>query len=56
MLIKTFAVIFGFFWLRASLPRPRYDQLMLLGWKVLLPLSLFNLLCTASAAALWRLG
>ncbi len=56
MLIKTFAVIFIFFWLRASLPRPRYDQLMALGWKILLPLSLLNLLCTAFAAALWRLG
>ncbi|MBU2760904.1 NADH-quinone oxidoreductase subunit NuoH [Acidithiobacillus sulfurivorans] len=56
LLIKTAAVIFVFFWLRATLPRPRYDQLMALGWKVLLPLALFNVLATALAAALWRLA
>ena len=36
--------------MRASLPRPRYDQLMALGWKVLLPLSLLNLVITAGIA------
>jgi NADH-quinone oxidoreductase subunit H len=46
--IKTFAFICLFVLLRASLPRPRYDQLMAYGWKVLLPLSLLNLVVTAT--------
>ena len=45
-LIKMFAFIFFFILLRASLPRPRYDQLMSYGWKVLFPLSLLNLIVT----------
>jgi NADH-quinone oxidoreductase subunit H len=44
--IKTFFFIGLFVLLRASLPRPRYDQLMAYGWKVMLPLSLINLLVT----------
>lgn len=44
--LKTFVFICIFVLLRASLPRPRYDQLMVLGWKVMLPLALFNLLLT----------
>lgn len=44
--IKTFVFICFFILLRASLPRPRYDQLMAYGWKVLLPLTLLNLLVT----------
>jgi NADH-quinone oxidoreductase subunit H len=47
-LLKTFAFICFFILLRASLPRPRYDQLMAYGWKVLLPLSLLNLAITAA--------
>ena len=47
-LIKMFAFILSFVLLRASLPRPRSDQLMALGWKVLLPLSLLNLLVTGA--------
>jgi len=47
-LLKTFAFICFFILLRASLPRPRYDQLMAYGWKVLLPLSLLNLAVTAA--------
>lgn len=47
-LIKMFAFISIFILLRASLPRPRYDQLMALGWKLLLPLSLLNLLVTGA--------
>ena len=43
---KTFFFIGFFILLRASLPRPRYDQLMAWGWKVMLPLSLVNLLVT----------
>jgi len=47
-LVKTFAVIAVFILLRASLPRPRFDQLMAYGWKVLLPLALLNLLVTGA--------
>lgn len=46
--IKMFAFISFFILLRASLPRPRYDQLMSYGWKLLLPLSLLNLLVTGA--------
>ncbi len=45
--LKTFAFICFFVLLRASLPRPRYDQLMEYGWKILLPLTLLNLVVTA---------
>ena len=38
--IKLLLVMFFFIWVRATLPRYRYDQLMMLGWKVILPLSL----------------
>ena len=45
---KTAVFIFLFILLRASLPRPRYDQLMEVGWKVLLPLVLLNILVTGA--------
>jgi NADH-quinone oxidoreductase subunit H len=45
-LIKMFVFICIFILLRASLPRPRYDQLMSFGWKVMLPLALLNLMVT----------
>ena len=47
LLGKTFVFICLFILVRAALPRPRYDQLMSYAWKVLLPLSLLNLLVTA---------
>jgi NADH-quinone oxidoreductase subunit H len=47
MIGKTLAMIFFFIWVRATLPRPRYDQLMALGWKALLPLATLNVLVTA---------
>jgi NADH-quinone oxidoreductase subunit H len=47
MLLKTFFFVVLFVWVRASLPRLRYDQLMSLGWKVLLPLGTLNVLVTA---------
>ncbi len=44
----TFALIALFILVRASLPRPRYDQLMAFGWKRMLPLVLLNLLATGA--------
>ena len=52
-IIKMFVFIFLFVLLRAALPRPRYDQLMEFGWKILLPLSLLNLVVTAGII-LWQ--
>lgn len=46
--LKTFVFILFFILLRASLPRPRYDQLMEYGWKILLPVALLNLLITGA--------
>lgn len=46
-LLKTAVVIAAFILVRASMPRPRYDQLMAWGWKVMLPLALANLVVTA---------
>ncbi|SVC34562.1 uncharacterized protein METZ01_LOCUS287416 [marine metagenome] len=45
---KIIAVLFCFLWVRATLPRYRYDQLMRLGWKVFLPVSLFWLVATSA--------
>jgi NADH-quinone oxidoreductase subunit H len=47
-LLKIFVLIAFFILVRASLPRPRFDQLMSLGWKVMLPLSLANVLVTGA--------
>jgi NADH-quinone oxidoreductase subunit H len=47
MLVKTLSLVFVFIWVRSTLPRLRYDQLMSLGWKVLLPLATLNVLITA---------
>ncbi len=46
-LLKIFLCLFVFIWVRATLPRLRYDQLMALGWKVFLPISLIWLVLTA---------
>ena len=51
-ILKTFVFIMLFILLRASMPRPRYDQLMEFGWKVLLPLTLINLWVTAGIVLL----
>ncbi len=47
VIVKMVVVIFFFIWVRATLPRLRYDQLMSLGWKILLPLATLNALVTA---------
>jgi NADH-quinone oxidoreductase subunit H len=47
-IIKMFAFIMLFILLRASLPRPRYDQLLEYGWKILFPITLLNLMITAA--------
>jgi NADH-quinone oxidoreductase subunit H len=47
-LLKVAALLFFYVWMRWTLPRYRYDQLMRFGWKVLLPLSVVNLLVTAA--------
>jgi NADH-quinone oxidoreductase subunit H len=45
-MIKVYAFIFFYFWVRATLPRYRYDQLMGLGWKIFIPLALANIIIT----------
>jgi NADH-quinone oxidoreductase subunit H len=51
VLVKMAIFLTVFIWVRATLPRLRYDQLMALGWKILLPLATLNLLVTAIAVA-----
>lgn len=46
-LMKVYAFMFFYYWIRATLPRYRYDQLMAIGWKVLIPLALLNIVITA---------
>jgi NADH-quinone oxidoreductase subunit H len=53
-LLKVLALIFLFIWLRATLPRLRYDQLMAFGWKVLLPLATLNALVTAALVVAFK--
>jgi len=50
--LKVFAFIFIYIWVRGTMPRFRYDQLMAFGWKFLLPLSLANLIITAFVVAM----
>jgi len=51
-LVKVFALLFFYVWMRWTLPRYRYDQLMEFGWKVLLPVAVVNLIATA-ALVIW---
>ena len=46
--------VFLFVWLRATLPRIRYDRLMSLGWNVLLPLAILNLIVTAVFVGIFK--
>ena len=52
-LLKVYAFMFVFIWIRATLPRYRYDQLMDLGWKWLIPLALANVVLTAVFKAIF---
>jgi NADH-quinone oxidoreductase subunit H len=45
-LMKVYAFIFFYYWIRATVPRYRYDQLMNIGWKILIPIALANILVT----------
>jgi len=54
-LAKTFVFLYLFLWVRATLPRYRYDQLMRLGWKLLIPLAIANVIVTATVLVLVRL-
>jgi NADH-quinone oxidoreductase subunit H len=55
-LLKVVSIIFFFYWLRATLPRLRYDQFMALGWKVLIPASLVWIMIVAAFRELTNEG
>jgi len=52
-LAKVFTFLFVYIWMRGTLPRFRYDQLMSFGWKFLLPVSIANVVLTAVAILIW---
>lgn len=52
-LVKAFLLLFFYVWMRWTLPRYRYDQLMAFGWKFLLPLAVVNLIATAAGVVYW---
>lgn len=53
-LLKVYALFFLYYWVRATLPRYRYDQLMSLGWKLFIPLTLANIVITGVVKILLR--
>jgi NADH-quinone oxidoreductase subunit H len=53
LLSKIFIFLFVYVWMRGTLPRFRYDQLMAFGWKLLLPASIANVLAT-SFVIVWK--
>ena len=52
LFIKVVILLFGLIWIRATLPRIRYDRLMAFGWKIMFPLALLNVLVTALVVTL----
>ncbi|MBE3072949.1 MAG: NADH-quinone oxidoreductase subunit NuoH [Acidobacteria bacterium] len=50
--LKTFLMLYLFLWIRATLPRYRYDQLMRVGWKILIPLAIANIVVTGAVKVL----
>ena len=46
LFLKVVAILFFMIWIRATLPRLRYDRLMAFGWKILLPVALLNIVIT----------
>jgi NADH-quinone oxidoreductase subunit H len=53
LLSKIFVFLFVYVWMRGTLPRFRYDQLMAFGWKLLLPLSIVNVIVTSFVILKW---
>jgi NADH-quinone oxidoreductase subunit H len=54
-LVKVGALLFFYIWMRWTLPRYRYDQLMAFGWKWLLPVAVLNVIVTAAAVIYFNL-
>lgn len=53
LFLKILVMLFFYIWLRATLPRLRYDRLMQLGWKIMLPLATLNFVVTAIVVGIW---
>jgi NADH-quinone oxidoreductase subunit H len=53
LFVKVLVLLFGMVWVRATLPRFRYDRLMAFGWKILLPVALFSVFLTAALITLF---
>ena len=53
LILKVMVLLYGLIWIRATLPRIRYDRLMAFGWKVLFPLALLNVVLTAGGIVLF---
>jgi NADH-quinone oxidoreductase subunit H len=54
-ILKVYAFIFFYYWIRATVPRYRYDQLMAIGWKILIPVALANILVTGLVKILLKI-
>ena len=53
-IVKVLAIVFVMIWMRGTLPRLRYDQLMSLGWKVLIPVALLNIVATGAVILMMK--